>query len=463
MLEIKGKYTDAKIFIDDVEEGVFEQIYGIINSQVSDGLKVRIMPDTHVGSGICIGLAMELGKFLNANWCGVDISCGLLSAKFDKNTHIDLEKLELQIRQTIPTGFNIHDSSVVKELDFNAIQNTADKFVSKYNERFGTSYSAPTYNQKWLSNRLKEIKMDEVKFWNSISSMGGSNHFLELGRSLSGDYWITVHSGSRNLGVKVADYWNNVANGKVKVVSNEYNKELDYILVNTMPKSDIPKKLKELKEKYTVGIDKGYLSGDNMMGYLYDMILCYHYAQLSRYTMLELIRVKLGIKKYDDFISTVHNYIDMDDMIIRKGAVKAIKGQRFLLPFNMRDGILICEGLSNPDWLCTSPHGSGRLFSRSKAKETVDFDEYKKSMKGIVTTSVTKSTLDESPQSYKNSELIESLIQDTAVVIDRIKPILNIKDCGKSESWKERKAAKKERDRKREMDRDAVRKMKRRG
>lgn len=459
MLQLSGRYTDAKIFIDDVESGVFEQIYDIINSQVSDGLKVRIMPDTHVGAGICIGLSMELGKYLNANWCGVDVACGLLGAKFDKDTHIDLEKLELQIRQTIPTGFNIHNSAVVRELDFNAIQNTANKFVKKYNEKFGTSYSAPTYNQKWLSDRLKVFQMDELKFWNSIATMGGSNHFIEIGKDLAGDYWVTVHSGSRNLGVKVADYWNGVANGKVKIVSNEYNKELDYILMNTTPKSDIPKKLKELKDKYNVGIDKGYLSGDNMMGYLFDMILCYHYAQLSRYTMLELIRVKLGIKKYDDFISTVHNYIDMDDMIIRKGAVKAIKGERFLLPFNMRDGILICDGKSNPDWNFTSPHGSGRLFSRSKAKETVDYDEYKKSMKGIVTTSVTRATLDESPQSYKKSSLIESLIQDTAVVLDRIKPILNIKDSGKSESWKERKAAKK----KREMDRDANRRMKRRG
>lgn len=463
MIELKGKYTNAKIFIDDVEAGVFEQVYSIINSQVSDGLKVRIMPDCHVGSGICIGLAMELGKFLHANWCGVDLACGLLGAKFDKNTPIDLEKLELQIRQTIPTGFNIHNSPVVREMDFDAIQDTANKFVKKYNEKFGTSYSAPIYNQKWLSDRLKDLKMDEVKFWNSISTMGGSNHFIEIGKDLAGDYWVTVHSGSRNLGVKVADFWNNVANGKIKTVSETYTKELDYILMNTTPKSDIPKKLKELKDRYNVGIDKGYLSGDNMMGYLFDMIWCYHYANLSRQTMLELIRVKLGIKKYDDTISTVHNYIDMDDMIIRKGAVKAIKGQRFLLPFNMRDGILICEGLSNSDWLCTSPHGSGRLFSRSEAKKTLDFQKYKKSMEGIVTTSVTRDTIDESPQSYKSSELIESLIQDTAVVLDRIKPILNIKDLGKAESWKERKNAKKKRDKERELNMDAKRRMKRRG
>ena len=416
------------------------------------------MPDVHVGANVCVGFSMELGEFLNPGLVGVDGSCGVLGAKFDKDTKIDLEKLELQIRQTVPTGFNIHGSRVVSELNFDVIQETANSFVKKYNEKFGTSYSAPTYNEKWLSNKLKEIKMDEIKFWNSIGTMGSNNHFLELGRSLSGDYWITVHSGSRNLGLKVADFWTNVANGKVNLMSDDYNRELDDIVLNTVPKSDIPKKMKELKDKYNVGINKGYLSGDNMMGYLFDMIMVGHYALLNRQTMLNLIKDKLNIKKFDDVISTVHNYIDMDDMIIRKGAVKSYKGQRFLLPFNMRDGILILEGKSNPDWNFTSPHGSGRLFSRSRAKEVVDYDEYKKSMKGIVTTSVTRATLDESPQSYKRSDLIESLIQDTAVVLDRIVPILNIKDTGKQESWKERKANKKKRD----LDRDAERKMRRR-
>ena len=459
MIELKGKYTDAKIFIDNVEEGVFEQVYGIINSQISNNLKVRIMPDVHVGSNICVGFSMELGKFLNPAIVGVDISCGVLGAKFDRNTRIDLEKLELQMRQSVPTGFNLHPSPVVTELDFSKIQRVADSFVVKYNEKFGTSYSAPTYDRKWLTDKLRDIKMDELKFWNAIGTMGGNNHFLELGKDSLGDYWVTVHSGSRNLGLKIADYWTNVANGKVRVASDDYNRELNDIIMNTVPKSDIPKRMKDLKERYEMGIEKGYLSGDSMMGYLFDMIFVGYYANLSRQTMLELIRKKLNIKKYDDVISTVHNYIDMDDMIIRKGAVKSYIGQRFMLPFNMRDGILILEGKSNPDWNFTSPHGSGRLFSRSKAKEMVDYDEYKRSMKGIVTTSVSKATLDESPQSYKKSELIESLIQDTAVVLDRIVPVLNIKDAGKSESWKERKLAKK----KKEMERDSERRMKRRG
>jgi len=443
MIELKGKYTDAKIFIDDVEQGLFEQIYSVINSQASNGLKTRIMPDCHVGSGVCIGFSMELGEYLNPNHVGCDIGCGVTSGKFNGMVKLDLEKIETKIRDVVPTGFNIHNSPIVDSIDFKIIQRTADNFITKFNTKFNTKYISPEYNEKWLHDTLKRIKMDPKKFWNSIGTMGGNNHFCELGKDTNSDYWITTHTGSRNLGIKIFDYWNNIASGKVNIHPDSYHKELDIIISKTEPKSLIPQKIKELKEKYSVGINKEYLSGDNMIGYIFDMIFTQYYAHLNRETIIESIKRVLGIKKYDDIISTTHNYIDMNDMIIRKGAVSSYDGQKFLLPFNMRDGILILNGKSNPDWNFTSPHGSGRLFSRSKAKEMVDFDEYKKSMKGIVTTSVNKSTIDESPQSYKSSKLIESLIQDTATVIDRIIPVLNIKDKSEGMSWKERKAKQK--------------------
>lgn len=457
MIELKGKYTDAKIFIDNVEEGVFQQVYEIINSPTSKGLKVRVMPDTHVGSGVCVGMSMELGEFLNVNVVGCDIGCGVTGARFSTKKPIDLKELESYIREHIPTGFNIHETSVVNELDFYEIQKIADLFVKKYNEKFKTSYVAPTYNEKWLSNKLKEIKMDEDKFWKSLSTMGGNNHFLELGQDQELNYWITVHSGSRNLGIKIFDYWSNVANGKVNVASKEYNDELQNIILNTVPKSDIPKKIQQLKEKYSLGINKGFIYGDNLMGYIFDMIFTQYWAYINRISMLNVIKDGLNIKKYDEIINTTHNYIDMNDMVVRKGAVRSYIGEKFLLPFNMRDGILILSGLSNPDWLCTSPHGSGRLFSRGHAKKNIDFEEYKKSMKGIYTTSVNRDTIDESPQSYKSSKLIEQLIQDTAVVLNRIKPLMNIKDTGKSVSWKEKKLEKKKRD----LEREQQRKMKR--
>ena len=460
MIELKGKYSDAKIFIDDIESGVYEQVYAIINSHSSNGLKVRIMPDTHQGSGICIGFTMELGNELTPAWVGVDLGCGMISARFSGDYKLNLEEIDTLIRKSIPMGFEVHDSTVFKNIPFDEVQKIANIFTEKYNEKFKTSYVAPIYSEKWLVKKLKDIDMDAVKFSHAIGTLGGGNHFIEIGKSTTyGDYWVTVHSGSRNFGLKIADYWTNVARGKVTVASDEYNKELQNILMTTVPKSDIPKKLKELKDKFKVGINKEFLMGDNLMGYLYDMIFAQQYALWNRTTMLEIIKGVLGVKKFDEVINTIHNYVDFNDFIIRKGAISSLKGQKMIIPFNMRDGILLCEGKSNSDWNNSAPHGAGRLMSRTEAKNKIDMEKFKRSMKGIYSTSVTRETLDESPMAYKSAEVIEKAIEPTATIIDRIVPILNIKDSGKSESWKERKLAKK----KRELDRDSERKMKRRG
>lgn len=459
MIELKGKYTDAVIMIDDVESGVFEQIYSIINSPTSKGLKVIIQPDTHPGNGICVGFTMEMGLYLNPLHLGVDLNCGMLSGKFTTEKKLNLERIDTEIRNRIPMGFNIHEKAVVKTLPYDKIQQHADAFTKKYNEKFGTSYVAPIYDDKWLENKLKQIKMDEPTFWKSASSIGGGNHFVEVSKSTTyeNQYWITVHSGSRNFGLKIANYWTNVAKGQIFQETKEYNDELNLIYANTNPKSLIPQKVKELKEKYSVGIHKEYLSGENMMNYLYDVIFSYQYALSSRTAMLDIIADIIGLNGYDEVISTVHNYVDFNDFIIRKGAISSYKGQKMIIPLNMRDGILLCEGKSNPDWNFSAPHGAGRIGSRSHAKNNLDLEKFKKEMKGIYSTSVCKETLDESPMAYKNSELIEKLIEPTATILDRLKPVLNIKDTGKSISWKERKQEKKKRD----LDRMNERKMKR--
>lgn len=457
MIELKGKYTDAKIMIDQVEEGLFEQIYSVINSPVSDGLKVVIQPDCHVGAGICVGFSMELGKMITPKWVGVDIGCGMASFRFSKDHKLNLEEIDNKIRQYIPMGFNVHENSVFKNIPFEDVQKVADLFTEKYNQKFGTDYTTPTYNEKWLDKKLKDINIDATKFWNAIGTLGGGNHFIEMGVSdVTNDYWVTVHSGSRNFGLKIADYWTNVARGKVKVVSDEYNKEREDIITNTFPKSDIPKRLDELKNKYNVGVSKEYLTGDNMMGYLYDMIFAQQYSLWNRTLMMELIADAIGIKKMDEVIHTIHNYVDFNDFIIRKGAISSYIDQKMIIPFNMRDGILLCEGKSNSDWNFSAPHGAGRLMSRTEAKSKVDLDKFKRSMKGVYSTSVCKETLDESPFAYKDSELIEMAIEPTATILERIKPILNIKDNGKSMSWKERKEEK----RKRDLDRKRSRKEK---
>lgn len=265
------------------------------------------------------------------------------------------------------------------------------------------------------------------------------NHFIEIGIDTNEDYWITVHTGSRNFGLKVADYWNNVAKSQTIVAPDVYARELDYIKQNTLPSNLIPQKIQELKDKYKVGVNKEYLQGDNMIGYLFDMIFAQKYAEWNRTTIMNIIKDIIGISKYEETVSTVHNYIDTKDMIIRKGAIASYVGEKLIIPFNQRDGILLCEGKSNPDWNFSGPHGAGRKWSRSKAKEMVTVEQVKKSMKGIYTTSICKETLDESAFAYKNSETIEEAIEPTANIIDRIKPILNIKDTGKMESCKERK------------------------
>lgn len=458
MIELNGKYTDAVIMIDDIEEGVFEQVYSIINSPTSKGLKVVIQPDTHVGNSICIGFSMELGDYLNPSHIGVDIGCGMASAKFSKDTKINLEKIDTLVRERIPMGFNLQERNRLKTIPYNEVQQIADTFINKYNQKFGTSYVAPTYDENWLKAKLKQIKMDGEKFWNANGTLGGGNHFVEISKSENtGDYWVTFHSGSRNFGLKVADYWTNVARGKVIIASDEYNKERDFILLNTVPKNLIPKKLQELKEKYELGINKEYLTGDNTIGYLFDMIFAQQYALWNRMTMLDIFKTIINISEYDEVIHTIHNYIDFKDFIIRKGAISSYSGQKMIIPFNMRDGILLCEGKSNPDWNFSAPHGAGRLMSRSKAKSEISFKKFQETMEGIYSTSVCKETLDESPFAYKDSKVIEEAIEPTAVILDRLKPILNIKDTGKSVSWKERKAASKKRD----LERQAERKNKR--
>lgn len=464
MLEMKGKYNkDCKIFIDEVEYEALALIQSILDQQASDGVPVRIMPDVHTGKGIVIGFSMPLTNLLNAAWVGCDIGCGMLSAKFSDDKELDLKKIDDNIRKYVPMGFNLHSSPIVKNIPFERAQETADIFVKKYNEKFGTSYSAPTYNDKWLLGMLKDINMDVTKFYNALGTLGSGNHFAEIGKDSNGDYWVTIHSGSRNLGLKVFDFWMNVANGKVKVASEGYIKEYDDIIQNTNPKSDIPKKLKVLKDKYKMGINKEYLSGENLMGYLFHMIFAQMYAQLNRETMLELMKEAIGVKKFDEVVNTIHNYVDFNDFVIRKGAISSYKGQKMIIPFNMRDGILLCEGKSNSDWNNSAPHGAGRLMSRTEAKNTIDMDKFRKTMKDVYSTSVTRDTLDESPFAYKDSATIEAAIEPTATILDRIRPILNIKDLGKAESWKERKAALKKRDKERELNMDARRRMKRRG
>lgn len=253
------------------------------------------------------------------------------------------------------------------------------------------------------------------------------NHFIEIGRSaITGDIWITVHTGSRNLGKKICEYWQGVASKRgIFNIKDEIDR-----IKKLYPKSEWEKSIQNVRNlaKGFIKSDLDYLDGDNKSGYLRDMVVAQEYAELNRYVIMKDIMNILGIKEGIDCIETVHNYIDFKDNIIRKGSIRSYVGERMIIPFNMQAGILVCEGKSNPDWNYSAPHGAGRVLSRSKAKEMVDLEAFKETMKGVFSTSVGKETLDESPFAYKDSKMIEEAIQPTADIVDRIIPIHNMKD-----------------------------------
>ena len=380
MIELKGKYNkDCYIFIDEIEQEAISLIQNILDQHVSENVPVRIMPDVHAGKGIVIGFTMPLTSMLNPSYVGVDIGCGMLSAECpDYTSNLDLKHIDDYIRKNVPMGFDIHKYSVTNSCPYNEVQEIANKFTDAFNIKFNTTYKAPTYSDHWLSKKLKTIGMEADKFYNSLGTMGGGNHFIEIGQAQnSKKYWITIHSGSRNFGLKIADYWTNVAKGKVIIASQEYNKEYDEIILNTFPKNLIPIKLKALKGKYELGINKEFLTKDNLICYLYDMIFAQQYALWNRREILKIVQREMNIFKFPTIIHTIHNYVDFNDMMIRKGAISSYVGQKMIIPFNMRDGILLCEGTSNSEWNYSAPHGAGRLMSRSQAKQEIDLQNFK--------------------------------------------------------------------------------------
>lgn len=433
MIELKGKCNqDCKIFLEDVEDGVIELIKNILNDEISEGVQVRIMPDTHVGKGIVIGFTMPMTSMVNPNYIGVDIGCSVTTYKLDKCfTKEELPQVDKTIRKAVPMGHNIHKG---KDFDYwwineylKTVTNNVNEFVKEWNTRSGENKPTMTVDREYIMKLCKKIGIGENAFYNSVGSLGGGNHFIEIGESANnGAHYLTLHSGSRNFGLKICNY-----HAKKMITSKylpqEYHEEFRYITQNTVPTSDIPAKLAELNEQYSVGKKEALLKGEDMYEYLIDMIIAQTYAEFNHRAMAHSIFVGLRDVKAIDMIHSKHNYIDPKDWIIRKGAIRAYKGERMIIPFNMRDGLLICEGKSNSDWNCSAPHGAGRILGRNQAFKTLDMHIFEQEMEGVYSTSVCNSTLDEAPMAYKDKNLIIEAIQDTAVILDTIKPILNIK------------------------------------
>lgn len=404
MLELPGKYSTAKVFTDKIEQTAISQVIELCNQEFMQGCKIRIMPDTHAGAGCVIGFTADLGDKVIPNIVGVDIGCGMLTVELGRSD-IDLQELDETIYKYIPSGVKTHEGRIAR---FHKLQ------------------------ELHCCRSLKDTKRIE----RSVGTLGGGNHFIELNKDANGNLYLVIHSGSRNLGKQVAELYQDIA---IELCSGkaDYYTEREQLIKEFKEKgkrNQIQSALKDLENRYrnlhpSYPKDLCFLSGKFRDQYLHDMNICQEYAVLNRQTMAEIILNKLLGAKLSDFphFSTIHNYINFKDNIIRKGAISAYANERVLIPLNMRDGSIIAVGKGNLDWNYSAPHGAGRLMSRSKAKEVVSLEEFQKTMEGIYTTSINLSTLDEAPMAYKSINEIIDNIGDTVEIVDIIKPIYNFK------------------------------------
>lgn len=399
MLELKGKINTAKVFTGNIEETAVAQVIGMLNEEITRGTQVRIMPDVHAGKGSTVGTTImfkdkNITK-VSPNVVGVDIGCGIMMWKVDvKKEDINFEQLDRVVAQSVPTGFTVH-----------------------------TYEKADRTLLEGLSLKLDDNKISHIL--KSVGTLGGGNHYIELAEDEDGGIWLSVHSGSRNLGVQVA-----TSHQKIAEDSLNGEKELSD-LISKMKKEGKNKEIQSTIEafkatKKVVNKDLSYLEGDLLDNYLSDMVIAQSYAHINRAKMLEAIVAKMSWETMDHFDS-IHNYIDVENGIIRKGATSAQEGERLVIPLNMRDGSLICVGKGNVDWNFSAPHGAGRTMSRGEARRRIDFDTYKAQMGDVYSTSVVQSTLDEAPDAYKSADEIISNIGNTVEIKHRLKPIYNFK------------------------------------
>lgn len=387
MIICEGKYGEAKIAADFVESSAMNQINELLNTPVAENAHIRIMPDVHAGAGCVIGTSMFLTDKVVPNLVGVDIGCGIFSQRFNNDGYdIDFEKLDDIIRNNVPHGFQIHETTAF------------DKTV------------APAYSRSNVIDCINAIKapIDKERAFRSVGSLGGGNHFIEVNKSEFNDdeYMLNIHSGSRHLGLEVANYYQKLA--------VEYCNEKGY---------NVPKAL-------------AFLEGRLFNDYMHDMKLAQQYAHMNRIMIFDIIYYHMlhermdNIGLYDSF-STVHNYIDDNNnaerYVLRKGAVASYEGKLFVVPINMKDGTLLCRGKGNAEWNWTAPHGAGRLYSRGAAKSELSMEDFKNDMKGIYTSCVKESTLDECPRAYKGIDSILQNIEPMAEVVEILKPVYNFK------------------------------------
>ena len=375
MIELTGTYATAKIYTDILEPSAEGQINALCDQPFAAGSKIRIMPDVHTGKGCTIGTTMTVGEYVVPNRVGVDIGCGMDVVRL-REKRLNLPELDSFIRKNIPHGRDVR-------------------------ERPHRSHGRINIDEL---NCIKKVDTRRAK--ESLGTLGGGNHFIEVDRDNEENLYLVIHTGSRNLGLQVAEHYQNKA----------------YANVGGRKQTEIPFEL-------------AYLTGPDRDAYLEDMALMQRFAALNRQIIKECILDALKLHE-EEFFTTIHNYIDLDHMILRKGAVSAREGERLLIPLNMRDGALICEGLGNDDWNQSAPHGAGRLYSRTQAEQSFTLADFKKSMEGIFTSSVGADTLDECPMAYKDPQTIIEAIGETVRIEKQIRPIYNFKSSDRFYSKK---------------------------
>ena len=399
MFEIKGKVNTALCYATVVEDEAIEQIRRMCDYSFAEGSKIRIMPDVHAGKGCTIGTTMTVAGKAVPNVVGVDIGCGMYTVELGKAA-VDFEKVD-EAAHFIPSGMNIWEGRT-ERFDLEELR--------CYRE---------LKNTKWLER--------------SLGTLGGGNHFIEIDEASDGTKYLVIHSGSRNLGKQVAEWYQQLAIDLHKGIGEylEAREELIRTLKEQGRKGEIQQALKNLKwEKYNgepdMPADLCYLEGKYLEDYLHDVEICQRFARRNREKMAEVLLERCGMSGSNAF-HTIHNYIDTEEMILRKGAIAAHQGEKVLIPINMRDGSVLAVGKGNPEWNYSAPHGAGRVLSRTMAKKSLSLEEYQETMKGVYTTSVNESTLDEAPMAYKSLADIIDVIRESVDVIDVMKPIYNFK------------------------------------
>lgn len=367
MIIIEGKYNTVKVFTSVLEPTARGQLETLVDQPFVQGATIRVMPDVHAGAGSTIGTTMTLKDKVVPNLVGVDIGCGMLTTKLDVD-YIDFKYLDRVIRQEVPSGFSIR------------------KRAHPYSSQIRVS------DLRIREGGKNDYRLDLNRADLSIGTLGGGNHFIEINQNQSGHHYLVIHSGSRHIGLQVA---------------------LNYQRIATELNPQHPK-------------DLAYLEGQQFENYLHDMEIIQEFAHWNRMAMAEAILSNMNWVGVEQF-STIHNYIDLEQMILRKGAVSAQRGERLLIPLNMRDGSLICRGRGNPDWNYSAPHGAGRTMSRSAARRDLSLADFEQTMEGVWSTSVRSTTLDESPMAYKDLDLLLEYLHETVDIVEYLRPVYNFK------------------------------------